>query len=585
MTSSGRLSHVNLKLVRTLDDASEFMRWLGERRRVLGVDTETGGFIPELYRLRLCQFGDLNTGWAIDWERWSGLVLEALDKYDEPLVLHNSKFDARFLSHHGRIKWPWDRTNDTMTMAHILNPLRAKGLKPLGAMLVDPSAASAQRLLDEAMSKNKWTWDTVPADFPLYWAYAAMDPVLTCHIYEMFYEEIERDYQGVYDLEMGTTRVVSKMEARGVLVDLDYCQDMSAKMNDWTNLAQDWLRSEYGLHLPTDLMLLKFFQENQIPMLNKLTKSGARQALDKEVLQTIDHPVADTILKIRKVQKQVGPYFSNFIRLADANSVVHPSIWTMGTRTDRMTITDPAFQTLPRRDPTVRGAVKPRPGKALISADYDQIEARLTAHFSGDQGLVDAFIESDREGGLDFFCGIASQIFGREISKKEAERDLTKNVTYGKVYGAGVEKMAMTARVPVETMKFVDDMFNARFPGVSLMQRRINIEGRRQHPPTVITPTGRKMIADDRKEYTLTNYLIQCHAAEIFKGALIAIDEVVPDSLLLPVHDEALSEVDIDDVEEARRLIESAMNDREHYLVPITASSDVMYGDWGDKYR
>jgi DNA polymerase I len=587
---SGPLDHVQLKRVNTFEDAGEFMRWLGERRRVLGVDTETGGFVPERERLRLAQFGDLDTGWAIDWERWSGLVIEALLRYDGDMVLHNSKFDSRFLMHHAAgdlKKWPWERTHDTMTMSHILNPLRSKGLKPLSAMLIDPKAAAAQRMLDDAMTKNKWTWNTVPADFPLYWIYAAMDPVLTCHIYEKFHDEIESSYQGVYDLEMGTTRVIAKMETRGAKVDLPYCHSKSAEMAEWVDSARLWMRDGYGLDNPTDLTLLKYFQDNGIAMLPKLTKSGARQALDKEVLESIDHPIAKTILEIRKAVKQTGTYLNNLIKFADDNGYVHPSIWTMGTRTARMSITEPALQTLPRDDPTVRTAFIPSDGRVLITCDYDQIEARLTAHFSEDRGLIEAFIRSDA--GEDFFCTIASSIFQREITKKDSERQLTKNTVYGKIYGAGVEKMAYTARVPVEVMQFVNTTFDNNFPGVRVMQNRINSQGRKFNPPMVETPTGRHMYADDRKEYTLTNYKIQCHASEILKRKLIELDAVFGDTtgvdMILPVHDEQVFDVERSIAQDVRREIELTMADRENYLVPITASSDLLEHNWGDKYR
>lgn len=579
--SSSPLGSVNLHFVQSFDDACEFMRWLGNRRKIMGVDTETGGFIPELNRLRLVQFGDLSDGWAIDWERWSGLALDALTRYEGPMVLHNSKFDARFISHHGRVSWDWSRTNDTMTMAHIIDPLRAKGLKPLAGMLIDPQAVAAQRLLGDAMSQHKWDWDTVPTDFPLYWIYAAMDPVLTCHLYEKFEHEVMTRYREVYDLEMGVTRCVAKMEAKGARIDRTYSQVKMDQLNAWTHRAFDWLREAYHLDNPTDLRLLRFFQDNDVPMLNKLTKSGARQAMDKEVLASIDHPVAEVILAIRKVQKQVGPYFSNFLKYADAADRIHCSIWTMGTRTARMSITEPALQTLPRRDPTVRTAFIPSDeDHALISCDKDQIEARLTAHFSGDPGLIAAFNSED-----DFFCNIASQIFGRPIGKKDAERDLTKNVVYGKVYGAGVPKMALTARVPEEVMQMVNDSFNANFPGVLQMQRRINSEGRRHYPAEITTPTGRRMVADDRKEYTLMNYLIQCHAAEILKRDIIAVDNEMPDTMLLPVHDELILDVPREDAVEAKHSIERLMSDHERYRVAITSSADILLSNWGDKYR
>jgi len=582
----GVLDHVNLHLVRNMDDLFAFKRWVGERRagEVMGVDTETGGFSPESNRLRLVQFGDLNTGWAIPYELWGGASLEVISSYDKPIVLHNSKFDARFITHHGNIKWPWHLTNDTMTMAHLIDPLRPKGLKPLSGMLIDTKAANAQSLLSQGMSEHKWTWDTVPIDYTFYWVYAAMDPVLTCHIYAKLKDEIMGSYRNVYDLEMGVTRVITDMEARGARVDLDYCSRTSQALTTWVHDAKQWLSDTYGLHRPTDMALLKFFNDNNIPMLHKMTSSGSRQALDKEVLLSIDHDVARTILNIRKAEKTTGPYFSNFLTMADSDSYVHPNVWTMGTRTARMSITAPALQTLPRKDPLVRTAFIPSEGNSLITCDYDQIEARLTAHFSGDQGLINAFLGPD-----DFFCTIASQIYSTPITKKDPRRQLTKNCIYGKIYGAGPAKMAETARVPVEVMEEFTHKLDSIYPGILGMQKSIGLAARRNVAQTgrafINTPMGRRLVADDNKDYTLMNYLIQSHAAEILKKKIVELDAVLPGRMILPVHDELVFDVPKEDGPELQRLIEETMCDRESYAVPITASSDLLEENWGTKYK
>jgi len=587
---SGVLAGVNLHYVNTVDKAMEFKRWLGERRNVLGVDTETGGFSPERNRLRLVQFGDLGSGWAIPWEMWGGVAMEALTGYDDPMVLHNSKFDVRFITRKIGWEWPWHRTHDTMNLAHLDNPLRAKGLKPLAGMLVDPQAVSAQRLLDDAMTKNKWTWDTVPIDFPYYWVYAAMDPVLTCHIFE-YLQPALNEHRYVYDLEMGVTRVIAKMEATGAHVDLAYSEMKQRQLVEWANVARDWLLTTFrgqGLTGLTDMKLLKFFQDNEVPMLDKMTKSGSRQALDKEVLDSIDHQVAEYILAIRKAEKMAGTYFKNFLEMADDEGYLHPNIWTMGTRTARMSVTDPALQTLPRDDPTVRTAFIPRDEHhVLITCDYDQVEARLMAHFSEDPGLIAAFNDTSR----DFFCTVASTIFQDTIvNKKDKRRQVTKNAFYGKLYGAGAAKMAVTAKVPLEQMVAVDQGMNARFPGIVMMQRRINAlaQGRAKADgtPWITTPYGRKLVADDRKEYTLTNYLIQSHAGELFKRKLVDLDTVLPPEvrIVLPVHDELVFDVPREMAGEVRQLIEETMSDST-YRVPITCSSDLLESNWGDKYR
>jgi len=585
------LADVQLHLITTLDDANEFMRWLGEHRRVLGVDTETGGLRPEQHRLRMIQFGDLSTGWALPWDGWGGLAREVLTKYRGEIVLHNLKFDARFITNHFTgFKWPWDRSHDTMTMAHLLDPQRLKGLKPLSSMLIDPKASAAQRLLDDAMKTNRWTFDTVPIDVPAYWIYAALDPVLTCHLYERFHAPVLNSFAATYQLEMGALQAVFNMERRGARIDPAYCVRKRSELNAWVGDAKMWLRDAYGIqNANSSQQVIAVLNAHEIPYQEKYTQGGAR-SLDKEVLGSIDHDIGRVLLKIRKFEKTVGPYFDNFLEMMDANHRLHPSIWTCGTRTSRMSMTDPALQTLPRKDPTVRTGFIPSENHALVTCDADQIEARLATHFSRDEGMIRTFRHADEQGG-DFFCGLAAQAFQTPIDKKDARRQLMKNATYGKLFGAGVGKMATTAGVGFEIMKMVVDAFDATYPGILQMQRDIESEGimngaRHNLPPFIYTPLGRYMPCEPGKPYTLVNYKIQSHAAEILKQNLIACDSVLgPGIMILPVHDEIVADVPIEDAEEVARLIVETCTDRDNYAVPITWSADVLTNNWGDKYR
>lgn len=86
---TGRFDHVQLDLVDSFDKAMEFKRWAGERRPSFAVDTETTGLSPHRDDIRLIQFGDMKTGWAIPWHFWGGVALEVLQDYTGPLVFHN----------------------------------------------------------------------------------------------------------------------------------------------------------------------------------------------------------------------------------------------------------------------------------------------------------------------------------------------------------------------------------------------------------------------------------------------------------------------------------------------------------------
>lgn len=586
---SSPLANVKLRFVEDMDDIAEFNRWLGERRSVMGVDTETTGFNFHLNKIRLCQFGDLETGWSIPWDRFSGICIEALDKYEGEIVLHNSPFDARFLIHHSKPyakPWKWHRTNDTMTMAHLVDPLRPKGLKALASKYVDPVAITSERRLKEGMAKNKWTWETVPYMFGPYWQYAALDPVLTAHMYEEFMPRVNAAYRGVYETEMGVLRVVTNMMLKGARVDLDYCHNKQRELTDWVFTAREWIETVYGIKNATsNTQVIKALQADGIEF-TKLTAGGAI-SLDKEVLTVLapHNQLAQYVLLIRKAEKNVGPYFKNFIELADSDSRLHPTIWAMGTRTGRMSITEPALQTLPRKDPTVRTAFIPSEGNVLVTSDYDQIEARLMAHFGEDSGLIAAFGE-----GADFFCNIASEIFQTPITKTDPRRQLTKNTVYGKLYGAGISKMALTAGVEYEHMSAIVNAFDARFPGVKILQNAIDdmasLRYMNDGEAWIKTPTGRRLVADDGKGYTLVNYLIQCHAAEILKRKLIELSAAgMDDYMILPVHDEVVFDVPADDVDEIKNTIERTMENLDDYAVPITCSTDVLALNWGSKYR
>lgn len=582
-----KLAHVNLELVSDFDKAQEFMRWLGQSRRVLGVDTETGGVQgPHRNRLRLIQFGDLDTGWALPWETWSGLAIDALNRYEGELVFHNAPFDSRYIIHHAGHhlkRWKWELINDTMTMAHLIDPLRPKALKKLAAKHIDPYAAAGQDELAKDMRNGKWTWDTVPADLQSYWVYGALDPVLTAHLYEHFLPQLT-PFKKVYDLEMAVIRIVSEMMLRGSLIDVDYCMSKREELGAYANKARDWLDRKYGLHnMGSNQQLVKCLQDNGIEL--SVRTDGGDFSVKAEVLEHIDHPIAKTALNIRKAEKMIGPYFDNFIELRDSDDRVHPTIWPMGTRTGRMTVTEPALQTLPRKDPTVRTAFIAKEGHTLVTSDYDQIEARLTAHFSNDQGLIDAFLSD-----ADFFCTIASQIFQTEIVKKDPRRQVTKNTVYGKVYGAGPPTMAHTAGIPVEQMYAVVDTFDRQYPGVKRLMGKVESTARQRASVDgfgwVTTPAGRREVCDKGQFYTLLNYLIQGHAADILKMKMVELSAVgLGPYMLLPVHDEVLFEIPDEEVPDAIPLIKQTMENLTDYAVPITASPEVPGDNWGDKYR
>lgn len=580
-------------LVNTIDDAMEMKRWLGERRNILAVDTETGGLNPRQHGLRLVQIGDQKTGWAIPWEQWGGVALEILDSWEGDFVFHNAAFDVRFLKMHAGWKPPWHRIHDTMIMAQVCDPLGGGALKPLANRHVDRRASAGDALLKEAMSKEGWGWDTIPVDYDAYWAYGCLDTIITAHLYDHF--RADQKYPKVYELEMAARRVVSQMEDNGARIDLDYCERKYRELTDWVEQVKAWGKNELGISLGSNLQLIKHF-ESIGAEITRTTKSG-NPSVDKYQLRMwANDPnsgqvgeFAKLLLKMRHADKMAGSYFSNFIEMHD-NGVLHPSVKTLGARTGRMSITDPALQTLPKGEALVRDAFIPHEGHVLVSSDWSQIEMRLMAHFSQDERLAKAFHDADASGG-DFFVELGKEIYkDPTFQKSDKRRGLVKNTLYAAAYGGGVQKMAETAGVPYATMKTVADGVFSTYPGIKKFQATIEDAGvrreREEGQGYVMTPYGRRLPCDEGKVYTLQNYILQGHAAEMLKNTLVQLDLAgFGDYLILPVHDEVIFSIPREDAPELMHTIEEVMTITEGYSVPIPAEPEGPLERWGEKYR
>ena len=587
------LENVELHLVNSLDEAMAFKRWLGERHKndIVGLDTESGGLSPYRDRLRMVQFGDTVHGWAIPSETWLGLIQETLEQYDGDYVLHNSSYDWQVCNNRTGIKLPWHRMHDTMTLAHLADPERPKGLKPLGDRLIDPRASSGQYLLHDGMAKQGWTWDTVPVDFDPYWIYSALDPVLTALIYDKLksYKDI---YAGPYDIERAAIRYTAEMSQRAVPLDMEYIDRKIDELNAFIEKAKHWLYREYGVtSVNSSGQLAKALESDGISIIF-FTGTGKPQ-MDSDALKFYSNVASNSnavnlvsiIRNVRKAEKTISTYLMSF-KEKSVNERLHCSIHPCAAVTSRMSISDPSMQNLPTDDELVRGAILAEPGHVLLSVDFNQLEMRLAADFSGDLNLIETFRKSDLPGGKSFFLQSAEDIFKEEVSKLDKRYTLTKNVGYGYIYGAGLDKMAVTAGVLQEQMAPIRQAFLDRYPGLEIMSREIIAEGRRNAAdnggiPCVYTPTGRRLTTDPDKAYVLVNRKIQGHAAEVLKLSGIQLEAAdIMQYVKLPIHDEFLLSVPIELAEEVKVKSEEVMSFNTQYKLPVTASADILGERW-----
>lgn len=603
------LGNVKLHLVDSVEKAHEFISWLGEKRphNAIAIDTETGELLggkredalsPWHGKLRLVQVGDAMTGWAIPWDEWSGVFYQAMERFNGQVVCHNIAFEARWFDIQSRWKIPWERSHDTMIMAHIINPLGSGALKPLSALYVDPKAVSMQESLDQGLIENGWTWGTVPTSYEPYWVYGALDTVLTMRLWEQFYEKCgpQGPYNRAYELEMATRKVVTRMELNGARIDLNYSKKKFDELIQYSESVKIWAANTYGgISITSNIQLVRLL-ESLGADITETTPSGAKSA-SKDQLQLLIingnndvKNLAENVLKQRKADKLANTYFSNFIEKS-IDGIVHPSVKTLGARTSRMSITDPALQTLPKGDDTVRTAFIPREeGNVIITSDLDQVEFRMFASLSDDENLISLFHKADATGS-DPFTEIGRQVYQEpDMQKSDKRRNLIKGVVYGRLYGAGVAKQALTAGVPEAQMRSVSDSFDANYPGMAIFQRQVDNIGqtrlRNEGQGYVHTWTGRRIPCDEDRTYTLVNYLIQGGAAEVFKSNLVKLDQAdLTDYLIVPVHDEIVLEAPRKDAEEIKQLVRQCMTTTEGWSVPLTADVDGPLENWGQKYR
>lgn len=580
------LGNPRLTLIDSVESADHFQRWLLDKcassEPMLGCDTETGGLDWWRYELRTVQFGDTKDGFVIPWQEWGGLARWAIETWDRGLVFHNAKFDLHFLEKQG-IKVGRHRIHDSMVIAHLTNNERRNGLKSLVATLIDPQAHALENELKEGFRMQGWDWDTVPIDFPPYWQYAALDPIMTMHLWEKHAEELKQ-FQRLYDIEMTVLQSLTDAERRGARIDIDYCREAQTGMLGEAEDLAEQIRG-YGVKTPgSRQQLIQAFGQQGVQF-TKFTEKG-NIALDDEVLQGLvaqGWPLAKLVQDYTHALKIANTYLGNFIDYADNDGMLHASINQLAARTGRMSVSRPSMQNL-ERSATVRDAVIPREGNKLVLIDFDQIELRLLASYAG----MDHIIEAAKDG-EDLHTTNARRIFpGQEITKRM--RTLAKNVTFAKLYGAGLEKIASMAGISLsEASAFVEEYDHAN-PELVNFIRSVEVADAKRNAqegfPYVTTGYGRRLRRNEYKgAYVLVNYLIQGTAADVLKEKIALLSmKGLDEFLVLPVHDELVSDVPADIAEDYSHEMQTVMEEHNKFAAPLTVGCDIV-DRWGDPYR
>ncbi len=580
------LEDIKLHLVREHADVVRMLDWLGNRREWLAVDVETTGLNVGYDRIRLCQFGDHTDAWALSWRDWRGVCKEVIERYDRRMVAHNLLYDSKMLKADG-VVMPQHLAHDTMIMCHLKNTSGRHDLKGASAMYVDSRAKAGQGLLKAAMAQQRWGWADIPIEVPSYWMYSALDTALTSLLADTLWKDTGGGkFREAYELELGVIHCLREAELAGLLVDEGY-----------RILAENQLRSELELLRPqipvsnplSDDQVRKYLQ-GLGAQLFVLTEAG-KLSVDKHVLKWLEprFPVAGVLLQYRQKSKLLDSYMTKFAEIGTSRNglavdgVLRPSTKPVGAKTSRMSVTDPPLQTLPRGR-VVRDAIIPREGHLFVMADFSGMEMRALAADAREQRMLDIF-----NAGLDVHNETARALYGEEYTRQN--RSVCKNAGFAKIYGAGVEKFAVTAEIDVGTAQQFLSNYDALYPGVasymdSVTKRIYERSDGRRGTGHVRLIDGREITVAGDEAYKGVNYRIQGSCAVVAKKKIAELDAAgLGPYFRLAVHDELIYEVPIAQATQARRVIEEVMPDRQSFPgVTLEIESDMVHR-WGAHYR
>jgi DNA polymerase I len=510
---------------------------------------------------------------------------------------HHAKFDAHILANHG-IRMAGVRF-DTMLESYVLNSVATRhdmdsvAERYLGIRTIhfeDVAGRGAKQL----------TFNQVPLETA--GPYSAEDADVTMRLHRVLRPKLEAEprLRELYDtLEQPLQPVLQRMERRGVLVDPAFLKALSVeftrRLGELERAAHDAAGGPFNLESPKQLQQI-LFERLQIPVVRR-TPTG-QPSTAEDVLEELaqSHELPRLILDFRGIAKLKSTYTDTLAaQVNPATGRIHTSYHQAVAATGRLSSTDPNLQNIPIRTPEgrrIRQAFVAPPGRVLMAADYSQIELRIMAHLSGDEGLLKAFAE-----GRDVHEATAAEMFGVAPDAVSPEqRRAAKAINFGLMYG--MSAFGLAARLDVDrgaAAQYIERYFE-RYPGVRRYmdetRRRAReqgyvetVEGRRLYLPEI---RSRNRQQQQYAERAAINAPMQGTAADIIKRAMLAVDDWLERgsagaTLVMQVHDELVLEVDSDAVEAVRAQVTTLMCAAASLRVPLEVGIGVG-GNWDEAH-
>lgn len=422
--------------------------------------------------------------------------------------------------------------------------------------------------------------------------YAAEDADITLQLHQTIWPRLSESekLRSVFEkIELPLVGVLSRIERNGVLLDTDllakHSEALAVRIVELEEEAYSLAGEEFNLGSPKQLQQI-FFEKLKLPVIRKTPKGQPSTA--EPVLQELahDYPLPKVIMEYRGLTKLKSTYTDQLPKqVHESTGRVHTSYHQAVAATGRLSSKDPNLQNIPIRTEEgrrVRKAFIAAPGYKLIAADYSQIELRIMAHLSKDDGLLKAFKD-----GLDIHSATASEVFGHPIEQvKDFERRSAKAINFGLIYGMSAFGLARQLSIPRSDAQDYIDLYFERYPGVRAYMDSVReqaagdgyvetIFGRRLYLPDITASNFQRRQGAER---AAINAPMQGSAADIIKLAMIDVDGWLMESgidakMIMQVHDELVLEVREDLVPKVMAIVDEKMSSAAELDVPLVVES------------
>ena len=503
-------------------------------------------------------------------------------------VGQNLKYDQHILANHGIALR--GIAHDTLLQSYVFESHKTHNMDDLAMRHLGIKTISFDEVAGKGVKQVGFNQVTVEVATD----YAAEDADITLQLHQAMYPVIQADdkLDFIYShVEMPSREVLFTIERNGVLIDQGMLNrqsnEIGMKLMDLEKQAFELAGQPFNLGSPKQLQEILFGKLGIKP--TKKTPSGA-PSTDEDVLQelALDYPLPKVLLEYRGLAKLKSTYTDKLPKMINAQTGrVHTSYNQAVAITGRLASSDPNLQNIPVRTAEgrrIREAFIAPNGSVIVSADYSQIELRIMAHLSQDEGMLSAFANNE-----DIHRATAAEIFGCEREAVTSEqRRYAKVINFGLIYGMSAFGLAQNLNIERSAAQSYIERYFARYPGVraymqdtrELAKQKGYVEtyfGRRLWVPEINSSNGMRRAGAER---AAINAPMQGTAADLIKLAMIAVQnwiaaQQLQTKLIMQVHDELVLEVPEAELDLVKTMLPQLMQNVAKLDVPLLAEVGV----------